>query len=171
MSSPCGEKSAASGSGDCVFAIGAGEGVLYRDTSSTGLLGGIVVLTLLAGTYLLAPPRPLDKMGKILRRTSCDPFRSEVPGSAQRPIQTIGAAENGAERPIPTSETEQDEDVRSSVSETTVVATGLRADFGSRVMARVQELEDDLSKFCADPSNRITVACRNYILGRVFELA
>ncbi|KAL3243070.1 hypothetical protein MRX96_020744 [Rhipicephalus microplus] len=63
-SSPCGEKSAASGSGDCVFAVGAGEGVSYRDTSSTGLLGGIVGLTLLAGAYLLDPPRPLDKMGQ-----------------------------------------------------------------------------------------------------------
>ncbi|KAL3234657.1 hypothetical protein MRX96_022621 [Rhipicephalus microplus] len=99
------------------------------------------------------------------------PLRQEVPGLAQRPIPTIDAAENGAERPIPTSETEQDEDVRSSVSETTAVATGLRADLGSRIMARVQELENDLSKFCADPSNRITVTCRNYILGRVFELA
>ncbi|KAL3243008.1 hypothetical protein MRX96_020687 [Rhipicephalus microplus] len=94
--------------------------------------------------------------------------RAQVLGSAQRPIPTIGAAGNGTEQPIPTSETEQDENVRSSVSETTAVATSLRADLGSRVMARVQELEDDLSKFCADPSNRITVTCRNYFFGKSF---
>ncbi|KAL3243027.1 hypothetical protein MRX96_020704 [Rhipicephalus microplus] len=73
-SSPCGEKSAASGSGDCVFAVGAGEGVLYRDTSSTCLLGGLVGLTLLAGTYLLAPPRPLDKMGQNNKKNLLRPI-------------------------------------------------------------------------------------------------
>ncbi|KAH7963997.1 hypothetical protein HPB51_027767 [Rhipicephalus microplus] len=127
--------------------------------------------TLAAGSVSETPRSRFSEEGDSILARLANPSSSEVPGSAQRPIPTIGAAEKGAERPTPTSETEQDEDVRSSVSETAAVATSLRADLGSRVMARVQELEDDLSKFCADTSNRITVTCRNYILGRVFELA
>ncbi|KAH7986112.1 hypothetical protein HPB51_026710 [Rhipicephalus microplus] len=127
--------------------------------------------TLAAGSLSDTPCSKFSEEGDSILARLAYQNNSEVPGSAQRPIPTIGAAENGTEQPIPTRETEQDENVRSSVSETTAVATSLRADLGSRVMAMVQELENDLFKFCADLSNRITVICRNYFLGRFFELA
>ncbi|KAL3227356.1 hypothetical protein MRX96_048778 [Rhipicephalus microplus] len=123
-----------------------------------------------AGSVSETPRSRFSEEGDSILARLADPSSSEVTGSVQGPIPTVGAAESGTVRPIPTNDTDQ-EDVRSSVSENTAVATGLRTDLGSRVMARVQELEEDLSKFCADPSNRITVTCRNYILGRVFELA
>ncbi|KAL3243057.1 hypothetical protein MRX96_020732 [Rhipicephalus microplus] len=66
-----------------------------------------------------------------------DPNNAEVPGSSQRSIPTMGPAKNRGQRPIPTTEADQEEDARSSVSETTAVATGLRVDLGSRSMASV----------------------------------
>ncbi|KAL1467491.1 hypothetical protein MTO96_042143 [Rhipicephalus appendiculatus] len=38
------------------------------------------------------------------------------------------------------------------------------------MQARARELEDEISRFCADSANRITVSARNYIMTRVFEL-
>ncbi|KAH6920328.1 hypothetical protein HPB50_028686 [Hyalomma asiaticum] len=64
----------------------------------------------------------------------------------------------------------EEEDACSSVSEDTAVAIGHRADPGARMQARARELEDELSRFCADSANRITVSARNYIMSRVFEL-
>lgn len=64
----------------------------------------------------------------------------------------------------------EDEDAGSSVSEGTAVAIGHRADPGARMQVRARELEDELSRFCADSANRITVSARNFIMSRVFEL-
>ncbi|KAH6941182.1 hypothetical protein HPB50_014601 [Hyalomma asiaticum] len=66
--------------------------------------------------------------------------------------------------------TGEDEDAGSSVSENTAVAIGHRADPGARMQVRARELEDELSRFCADSANRITVSARNFIMSRVFEL-
>ncbi|KAL3221558.1 hypothetical protein MRX96_005050 [Rhipicephalus microplus] len=38
------------------------------------------------------------------------------------------------------------------------------------MQARAREIEDEISRFCADSANRITVSARNYIMSRVFEL-
>ncbi|KAL1470070.1 hypothetical protein MTO96_040690 [Rhipicephalus appendiculatus] len=81
-----------------------------------------------------------------------------------------GTTQNTEGWHIPATDGNQDDDALSSVSETTAVETGLRMDPGSRAQARARELEDEISRFCADPSNRITVSCRNYIITRVFEL-
>ncbi|KAL3203836.1 hypothetical protein MRX96_041678 [Rhipicephalus microplus] len=43
-------------------------------------------------------------------------------------------------------------------------------DPGTRMKTRAREIEDDISRFCADSLNRITVSARNYIMSRVFEL-
>ncbi|KAH6920896.1 hypothetical protein HPB50_028113 [Hyalomma asiaticum] len=64
----------------------------------------------------------------------------------------------------------EEEDACSSVSEDTTVAIGHRADPGARMQARARELEDELSRFCADSANRVTVSAWNYIMSRVFEL-
>ncbi|KAL1477820.1 hypothetical protein MTO96_035451 [Rhipicephalus appendiculatus] len=61
-------------------------------------------------------------------------------------------------------------DAGSSVSEVIAVGIGLRVDLGTRMQARARELEDEVSRFCADSANRITVSARNYIMTRVFEL-
>ncbi|KAL3203828.1 hypothetical protein MRX96_041671 [Rhipicephalus microplus] len=63
-----------------------------------------------------------------------------------------------------------EEDAGSSVSEVTAVAIGHRVDPGTRMQARARETEDEISRFCADSANRITVSARNYIMSRVFEL-
>ncbi|KAL3247578.1 hypothetical protein MRX96_057004 [Rhipicephalus microplus] len=56
-----------------------------------------------------------DEGDSILARL-LDPNNAVVPGSAQRPIPTIGVADNGGVRPIPTTEADEDEDTQSSVS-------------------------------------------------------
>ncbi|KAH8036386.1 hypothetical protein HPB51_000168 [Rhipicephalus microplus] len=99
-----------------------------------------------AGSVSETPRSRFTEEGDSILARLADPSSSEVTGSVQGLIPTVGAAESGTVRPIPTNETDQEEDARSSVSENTAVATGLRTDLGSRVMARVQEPEEDLSK-------------------------
>ncbi|KAL3249906.1 hypothetical protein MRX96_055774 [Rhipicephalus microplus] len=48
--------------------------------------------------------------------------------------------------------------------------SGHRGDPGTRMQTRAREIEDEISRFCADSVNRITVSARNYIMSRVFEL-
>ncbi|KAH7963060.1 hypothetical protein HPB52_019458 [Rhipicephalus sanguineus] len=100
--------------------------------------------------------------------------------------ETQGAPSSSATRPVPSTEqgtdgrhipaahavrdAGQDEDAQSSVSDATAVLAGLRTDPGTRAQARARELEDEISRFCSDTTNRITVSARNYILTRVFEL-
>ncbi|KAL3198221.1 hypothetical protein MRX96_044494 [Rhipicephalus microplus] len=38
------------------------------------------------------------------------------------------------------------------------------------MQTRAREIEDEISRFCADSVNRITLSARNYIMSRVFEL-
>ncbi|KAL3235453.1 hypothetical protein MRX96_048309, partial [Rhipicephalus microplus] len=85
-----------------------------------------------AGSVSETPRSRFSEEGDSILARLADPSSSEVTGSVQGPIPTVGAAESGTVRPIPTNETDQEEDVRSSVSENTAVATGLRTDLGSR---------------------------------------
>ncbi|KAL3221565.1 hypothetical protein MRX96_005057 [Rhipicephalus microplus] len=64
----------------------------------------------------------------------------------------------------------EEEDAGSSVSEVTAVGIRHRVDPGTRMQARAREIEDEISRFCVDSANRITVSARNYIMSRVFEL-
>ncbi|KAL3199003.1 hypothetical protein MRX96_044102 [Rhipicephalus microplus] len=52
------------------------------------------------------------------------------------------------------------------VSEATAVATGPRGDPGSWIHARARVWEDEISRFCAGSTNRITASARNYIMKR-----
>ncbi|KAH8036487.1 hypothetical protein HPB51_000683 [Rhipicephalus microplus] len=70
----------------------------------------------------------------------------------------------------PTEGASEEENAGSSVSEVTAVGIGHRVDPGTQMQARVREIEDEISRFCADSANRITVSARNYIMSRVFEL-
>ncbi|KAH7963911.1 hypothetical protein HPB52_023784 [Rhipicephalus sanguineus] len=99
--------------------------------------------------------------------------RREDPAEAAGRVEpTTGAAHtrSSSRRTTPTDTAADEDDAESSVSETTAVETGRRADFGTHTQARARELEDQISRFCADSANRITVSARNYILSRVFEL-
>ncbi|KAH7963923.1 hypothetical protein HPB52_023796 [Rhipicephalus sanguineus] len=81
---------------------------------------------------------------------------SEVRGPLTDPEgPTPTTAPSTESRHIPATEGGQDDDAQSSVSEATAVLAGLRTDPGSRAQARARELED-LSRFCADATNRIT---------------
>ncbi|KAL1485843.1 hypothetical protein MTO96_031718 [Rhipicephalus appendiculatus] len=77
-----------------------------------------------------------------------------IPSGSQRLI--TGTTQSSEGRHIPATNSNQEEDAQSSVSDATAVATGLRTDPGSREQARACELEDEISRFCADSSNRIT---------------
>ncbi|KAH8027384.1 hypothetical protein HPB51_005010 [Rhipicephalus microplus] len=66
--------------------------------------------------------------------------------------------------------TNEEEDAASSVMEATAVATWPKGDPGARIQARARELEDEISSFCVDSANRITVSARNCIMSRVFEM-
>ncbi|KAH8036385.1 hypothetical protein HPB51_000167 [Rhipicephalus microplus] len=70
----------------------------------------------------------------------------------------------------PTAGASEEEDAGSSVSEVTAVGIRHRGDPGTRMQTRAREIEDKISRFCADSVNRITVSARNYIMSRVFEL-
>ncbi|KAH7985449.1 hypothetical protein HPB51_026824 [Rhipicephalus microplus] len=70
----------------------------------------------------------------------------------------------------PTAGASEEEDASSSISEVTAVGIGHRGDPGTRMQTRAREIEDEISRFCADSVNRITVSARNYIMSRVFEL-
>ncbi|KAH7987816.1 hypothetical protein HPB51_026527 [Rhipicephalus microplus] len=70
----------------------------------------------------------------------------------------------------PTAGASEEEDASSSVSEVTAVGIGHKGDPGTRMQTRAREIEDEISRFCADSVNRITVSARNYIMSRVFEL-
>ncbi|KAL1486213.1 hypothetical protein MTO96_031482 [Rhipicephalus appendiculatus] len=65
---------------------------------------------------------------------------------------------------------EDDDDVGTSVSGTTAVASGLPADVGGRVQRRVREIEDEVSRFLTDSTNKVPVPARNFIMSRLFEL-
>ncbi|KAL1476517.1 hypothetical protein MTO96_036442 [Rhipicephalus appendiculatus] len=65
---------------------------------------------------------------------------------------------------------EEDDDAVTSVSGTTAVAAGLPADVGSRVQRRVRGIEDDVSRFLSDPSNKVPLPARNFVMSRLFEL-
>ncbi|KAL1476361.1 hypothetical protein MTO96_036558 [Rhipicephalus appendiculatus] len=92
----------------------------------------------------------------------------EATGGAGRVDPATSSAHTCLGRP--TTGVNEEEDAGSSVSEATAVGIGLRADLGTRMQARARELEDEVSRFCADSANRITVSARNYIMTRVFEL-
>ncbi|KAH7963850.1 hypothetical protein HPB52_023723 [Rhipicephalus sanguineus] len=64
----------------------------------------------------------------------------------------------------------EEEDAASSVSDATAVVPGLPADAGSRAQRRAREIQDDLLRYMSEPSNKIPVSARNYIMSRVFEL-
>ncbi|KAL1467489.1 hypothetical protein MTO96_042141 [Rhipicephalus appendiculatus] len=98
------------------------------------------------------------------------PAAEGVSDTTQSRFSDEGTTQNTEGRHVPATDSNQDNDAQSSVSGTTAVETGLGVDPGSRAQARARDLEDEISRFCADPSNRITVSCRNYIMTRVFEL-
>ncbi|KAH7963846.1 hypothetical protein HPB52_023719 [Rhipicephalus sanguineus] len=79
--------------------------------------------------------------------------------AAGRVEPTTGAAHtpSSSRRTTPTVTSADEDDAGSSVSETTAVETGRRADFGTQTQARARELEDQISRFCADSANRITL--------------
>ncbi|KAH7963914.1 hypothetical protein HPB52_023787 [Rhipicephalus sanguineus] len=91
-----------------------------------------------------------------------------------------GQAENGpaetAEAAVRVEPTTGSAHTRSSSRSTTPAVTSAdeddagRTDHGAQAQARARELEDQLSRFCADSANCITVSVRNFILTRVFEL-
>ncbi|KAH7963996.1 hypothetical protein HPB51_027766 [Rhipicephalus microplus] len=56
----------------------------------------------------------------------------------------------------PTAGASEEEDAGSSVSEVTAVGIGHSVDPGNRMQARAREIEDEISRFCADSANRIT---------------
>lgn len=100
--------------------------------------------------------------------------QAETAEAAGRVEPTTGPAHTRSRssscRTTPAVSSPDEDDAGSSVSETTAVETGRETDHGARAQARARELEDQLSRFCADSANRITVSARNYILTRVFEL-
>ncbi|KAL1444048.1 hypothetical protein MTO96_030073 [Rhipicephalus appendiculatus] len=64
------------------------------------------------------------------------------------------------QRLIPTVDRDN-ENVLSSVSETTAVPSDSRDDVGTRVQARVHAIEEELSRFFVDAGNRIPVTARH----------
>ncbi|KAH7962429.1 hypothetical protein HPB52_016030 [Rhipicephalus sanguineus] len=94
-----------------------------------------------------------------------DQGRTETAGRAE---PTAGAAHTCSGRPTTT--VNDEDDAGSSVSEVTAVGTGLGTDPGMRLQARSRELADEVSRFCADSTNRITVRARNYVMTKVLEL-
>ncbi|KAL1485846.1 hypothetical protein MTO96_031721 [Rhipicephalus appendiculatus] len=68
-----------------------------------------------------------------------------------------GAALSVSAGPAQTSG-EEDDDAVTSVSGTTAVAAGLLADVGGRVQRRVREIEDEVSRFLSDSSNKVPVS-------------
>ncbi|KAL3243069.1 hypothetical protein MRX96_020743 [Rhipicephalus microplus] len=60
----------------------------------------------------------------------------------------------------PTAGASEEEDTSSSISEVTAVGIGHRGDPGTRMQTRAREIEDEISRFCADSVNRITVSAR-----------
>ncbi|KAL1474086.1 hypothetical protein MTO96_038253 [Rhipicephalus appendiculatus] len=79
-----------------------------------------------------------------------------TPRDSQRLVPSAGTTRNTEGRNLPATDSNQDDDAQSSVSGTTAVETGLRVDPGSRAQARARDLEDEISRFCADPRNPIT---------------
>ncbi|KAL1479023.1 hypothetical protein MTO96_052202, partial [Rhipicephalus appendiculatus] len=49
-------------------------------------------------------------------------------------------------------------------------AAGLPADVGGRVQRRVREIEDEVSRFLSDSTNKVPVPARNFVMSRLFEL-
>lgn len=64
----------------------------------------------------------------------------------------------------------EEDDAASSVSDATAVVPGLATDIGSRVQRRAREIEDELSRYMSESSNKVPVSARNFIMSRVFEL-
>ncbi|KAH7987086.1 hypothetical protein HPB52_024531 [Rhipicephalus sanguineus] len=90
----------------------------------------------------------------------------ETAEAAGRVEPTTGSAHTrlSSRRTTPSVSSPDEDDAGSSVSETTAVETGRRTDHGAQAQARARELQDQLSRFCADS------VPRNFILTRVFEL-
>ncbi|KAL1468101.1 hypothetical protein MTO96_041697 [Rhipicephalus appendiculatus] len=82
---------------------------------------------------------------------------------------TEGAAPSVFAGPVQASD-EDDDDAGTSVSGTTAVAAGLPADVGGRVQRRVREIEDEVSRFFSDSTNKVPVPARNFVMSRLFEL-
>ncbi|KAH7961028.1 hypothetical protein HPB52_001213 [Rhipicephalus sanguineus] len=97
---------------------------------------------------------------------------AETAEAAGRVEPTTGSAHtrSSSRRTTPTVISAVEDDAGSSVSETTAVETGRRTDHGAQAQARARELEDQVSRCCADSANRIMVSARNFILTCVFEL-
>ncbi|KAH6941947.1 hypothetical protein HPB50_024812 [Hyalomma asiaticum] len=62
-----------------------------------------------------------------------------------------------------------EDDEGSSASEVTAVATELPGGLGRRIQRRVREVEDELSRFLSDSSNKEPVSARNFVMSRVCE--
>ncbi|KAH6920326.1 hypothetical protein HPB50_028684 [Hyalomma asiaticum] len=94
----------------------------------------------------------------------------ETAGDAARvgPSTTPAHTCQPSERPA--TEGDVEDDAGSSVSAVTAVGTGAGADPGLRAQTRAQEIADEVSRFCAESSNRISVLARNLIISRVLEL-
>ncbi|KAL3247573.1 hypothetical protein MRX96_056999 [Rhipicephalus microplus] len=65
-------------------------------------------------------------------------------------------------------QTEENEDARTLVTEATAVPAGLAVDVGSHIQWHV---EDDVSRFLSDSTNKVPVTTHNFVLNRLFELA
>ncbi|XP_070385005.1 uncharacterized protein [Dermacentor albipictus] len=65
-----------------------------------------------------------------------------------------------------------DEDDRlSSVSQATAVASpALAGDRGERGQARLHEIEDEIQQYCSNAANKVPVAARGFIAGRLYEI-
>ncbi|KAH6941525.1 hypothetical protein HPB50_019256 [Hyalomma asiaticum] len=71
---------------------------------------------------------------------------------------------------LPASSRWREDDTCSSASVATAVAAGLPGNLRGRIQGRVREIEDELSRFLSDSSNKVPVSARNFVMSRVFEL-
>ncbi|KAH6919936.1 hypothetical protein HPB50_029075 [Hyalomma asiaticum] len=89
-------------------------------------------------------------------------------GDADRPGPSTGVAHTCPSREQPAAGGDIDDDAGSSVSVVTAVGAG--ADRGLRAQNRAQEIADEISRFCAESTNRVSVLARNVIISKVLEL-
>ncbi|KAH7962428.1 hypothetical protein HPB52_016029 [Rhipicephalus sanguineus] len=86
------------------------------------------------------------------------------------PTTAMAHTRSSSRRTTPKTSGTDVDDAGSSVSETTAVEAGRRADLGTRTQIRARDIEDKLSRFSSDSAKRITVSARNFLMSRVFEL-
>lgn len=93
-----------------------------------------------------------------------------IAGDAARVGPSMTPANTCLPSERPTTGGDAEDDAGSSVSAVTAVGTGAGADPGLRAQTRAQEIADEVSRFCAESSNRISVQARNLIISWVLEL-